>query len=145
VFDVLRYLFGYTLWFFIIGLALWRGGWPERTVAIINLVAIVLSPMVQERPFINHLQVNLLLVDLCVLVGFFAVAFRADRWWPLFAAAAALMEVVTRIAPVWVHGISHGLAITGAVIWSYVAILSLAAGVGEVEWRKRRLHKAATP
>jgi len=143
VFDVLRYLLGYTFWFFVIGLALWRGGWPERTAAIINLIGIFVTPLIQERPFAAHLQLNILLTDLCVLIGFLVVALKSDRWWPLFATAAALMTVLTDLAYGWVH-LSHRLALTGEVIWSYVAIFALAGGVAEVEWRRRRQVDAST-
>jgi hypothetical protein len=142
VFDVLRYLIGNFIWFFVIGLALWRGEWPERTVAVINLIGMAVTPLVQERPFVSHLQLNILLADLCVLIGFMIVALRSNRWWPLFATAAALMTVLTDIAYGWVH-LVHWLALTGEVIWSYLGLFALAAGVVEVEWRRRRLRDAS--
>jgi hypothetical protein len=138
--DIVRYLFGFTLWFFIIGLAYWRGGWPERAVAVINLIGILVTPVVQERPFVAHFQLNILLIDFCVMVAFMVVALRSDRWWPLFATAAALMTVLTDLAYIWVH-LSHRLALTGEVIWSYVAIFALAGGVAEIEWRRQRFSR----
>jgi hypothetical protein len=139
VFDIVRYLVGAPIWFFVIGLALWRGGWPERAVAIINLIGMFVTPLVQERPFVSHLQLNILMADLCVLASFTVVALRSNRWWPLFATAAALMTVLTDIAYGWVH-LSHRLALTGEVIWSYISLFALAAGIAEVEWRRRRLR-----
>ncbi len=142
MYDIVRYLFGYTLWFFIIGVAYWRGGWPERAVAVINLIGILVTPLIQERPFVAHLQLNILLADLCVLIGFLVVALKSDRWWPLFATAAALMTVLTDLAYGWVH-LSHRLALSGEVLWSYVSLFALAAGIAEVEWRRRRLHQTS--
>jgi hypothetical protein len=142
VFDIVRYLIGAPIWFFVIGLALWRGQWPERTVATINLVAMLLTPLVQTRPLAPHLQVNVLLVDLAVLVGFTIVALKSDRWWPLFATAAALMTVLTDAAYGWVH-LAQRLAMTGEIVWSYISLFALAGGLAEVEWRRRHLRHAS--
>ena len=138
MFDIIRYLLGFTIWFFVIGIACWRGAWPERLIAITYLVAILISPLVQERPFANHLQVNLLIVDATVLMILIWLSLRSDRWWPLFAAAASVLEVSTRIAHVFVPGLSLAMAVTGAILWSYVMLFALAGGIAEIEIRKRR-------
>ena len=142
MFDVLRWLIGNTVWFFIIGPALWRGGWPERTVAMINLAGMLLSPVFEYHLSARQLQFNLRVIDSCVTAGFLFVALTSDRWWPLFATAAALMDVATRLADNWVHDISLFMALTGPVIWSYISIFSLAAGIAELEVRRRRVGRA---
>ena len=74
MFDVLRWLIGNTVWFFIIGPALWRGGWPERTVAMINLAGMLLSPVFEYHLSARQLQFNLRVIDSCVTAGFLIVA-----------------------------------------------------------------------
>src|SRR3546814_13014377 len=73
----------------ICGYALWRGGAPERVVAMALLTATIASAMV--RADVDHrfveMETGLLIVDGLLLISLVVVASRADRGLPLLRSA----------------------------------------------------------
>jgi hypothetical protein len=136
LFDFLRYAIGGAIWFFVIGVALWRGERPERIVAVTSLIAMFATPLVQMRPLTNNSDLAILLVDATVMVVITGVALRWDRWWPLFNAGFHLVMVGVHVVKVSRPDTSQFVYATVVVLFSYLGILSLGAGVAAVEWRR---------
>lgn len=138
MFDLVRLAAGTLIFFGLCGLAIWRGGWPERTVAITLLVTMVLTPLVQTGAGEHGLEVGMFLVDTFFMLVVIAVALKSDRWWPLFCGAFAMLAAVSHLARTLDDQIGQFSYISATVMWSYGTVYALGAGVFELEWRKRR-------
>lgn len=100
--------------------AIWRGGVPERIVAIALLVAAWLSLGISALRFNFATPLLPVLVLDAALFGLvIAVALRANRFWPLWAAALQLVALGT-----------HGVRAYDAEILPVV----YARGVGEIAY-----------
>lgn len=77
-----------------------RGGSPERAVAGMMAVAMLATATTPVIPHVTFHRVEPIpfAVDLLLLVGLVALAARANRFWPLWVAAAHLLAVT-------VHGV----------------------------------------
>jgi len=64
------------------------------------------------------------------------VAVRSAHYWPLFAAAFQLLEVVTHVASTIDRHLSAWAYITANVIWTYLILGSIAFGTWNA-WRRR--------
>jgi hypothetical protein len=76
------------------GYALWRGGAPERSVALMLLAAAFASWSI---PF-GHMSFHSVFwpvfwIDLILLIGLTTIAIFADRFWPIWIAACQFMTV----------------------------------------------------
>lgn len=115
------------------GFALWRGGRPERWVALANLLAWILTPLAYRNTLIDP-QWGVFLVDAGFLVLLAGLAMTTDRNWLLFAAAFQLLAVMTHIAIAVDRGVRTLAYFRGLVIWSYLVLAALAVGA----WMFRR-------
>lgn len=112
------------------GYALWRGGGPERFAASAMLSATAVSALVRasiDQRFIE-MEAGLLFVDGLLLVILIAIAFRADRGWPLLVAGLHLVTVgahVIKIVKPDMIRVTYAVMIT---FWSYPVLIALAAG-----------------
>jgi hypothetical protein len=82
------------------GHALLRGGGPERTVALLLLVAAgatLATPMVPGVSYFT-LFVAVLWIDLALFVALAAVSAVANRFWPIWMAALQLFAIATHLA-----------------------------------------------
>lgn len=122
------------------GFALWRGGRPERWVAVANVLAWILTPLAYRNNLIDP-QWGVFLVDVAFLVLLAALAMTTDRNWLLFAAAFQLLAVMTHIAIAVDRGVRTLAYFRGLVIWSYLVLGALAAGA----WMFRRDRRPAAP
>lgn len=143
MFDLVRLAAGTLIFFGLCGLAIWRGGWPERTVAITLLVTMVLTPLVQTGAGEDGLEVGMFLLDTFFMLVVIAVALKSDRWWPLFCGAFAMLAATSHLARTLDDQIGEFSYISATVMWSYGTVYALGAGVWELEWRKRRLAAKA--
>ena len=140
MYDLIRFSVGALVFFGLCGLAIWRGGWPERTVAVAILVGSFLTPVVQIHGSADGLEPWVFLIDFSFMLLVVGVALKSDRWWPLFCAAYALLVASSHFARSLNEGIRQYAYISGAVLWSYAAVLALGLGVWELE-RRRRLAR----
>ncbi len=109
--------------------ALWGGGPPERRAALANLAAWFLTPLAYLPE--ARLQGGVLAVDVLFLAYLLYLALTTDRLWLLFACAFQLLGVVTHVAMAADAQVPALPYRWGLVIWSYLVLASLAAGV----WR----------
>lgn len=127
---------GYVLIVLTGGLALWRGGWAERSAAAIILVAWFANPFLQSNSYRpSHWG---LLVDVAVTVSLIAIANYSRRFWSLFASASMLGALICHLAHLFSFPIGRFayLTIVGLHGGLYLAI-ALGFGVLEHEHLKR--------
>jgi len=75
------------------GLALWRGGRPERIAGLAMILAWFASPLVQDAGQRLGPQAGVFIVDIVLLLVLLVLALASDRWWPM--AATGFQGVVT--------------------------------------------------
>lgn len=81
----------------LLGLAMKRGGQPERIAAAAYvataLIWMIARPIFGSLDFTNFDPVGFA-IDLVVFVVLMRVALRANRWWPLCASALQLIVLI---------------------------------------------------
>jgi hypothetical protein len=88
--------------------ALCRGGGPERWSAAIVIGMLLLDPAVHIVTPLEYAKLDPghLVIDLAGWFGFFAIALRANRFWPLWVVSLqtiALVAHATRMLDVTIH------------------------------------------
>ncbi len=108
--------------------AMWKGGLPERVVSLAMATGSLLTRFVEDRVHWLDTQWGILAIDGGFFVIVIALVLTTDRTWLLFAAAFALLQLVTHLGMSVDNGL-HGWAyLTGLIIWSYLILFALAVG-----------------
>jgi hypothetical protein len=128
---------GAALWAGVCGLAIARGGWPERLAAATTLVGSILTPLVQSRVS-GHGEPGIWTVDIICTAIYFYIAMKSDRWWPFFAIAFHLAALTEHAVQATFSPIPLRMYASGEIIWAYLSLFALAAGVLEMEARRRK-------
>ena len=110
-----------------VALALWRGGWPERSAAVAVLAASFASPLVQSSLFASP-EHGILTVDLLLLGWLGLLALATDRFWPLWATGFHLVGTIIHVARMVDPTVVPPAYALGQVFWSYPVLAALAAG-----------------
>ena len=123
--------------------ALFRGGVPERIGTTIMLVGSALTLVAASGPpyHFASLEIGILIVDAAAFLAFAVLALRADRFWPIWAAAFAALGVLGHLAR-WYAGtdVTPRAYYVGIVIWSYPILAMLAIGtLSHQRWAAFRL------
>ena len=113
----------------VAGLSVWRGEWPERTVAFTIIVGSIATAILQNTRDESAMQWGDLAVDCACLIVFVWVALRSRRLWPLFAAAFQLIAVVIYFARLADIRVGARSPFTAGVIWSYLILVAVLVGV----------------
>jgi hypothetical protein len=119
----------------------WRGRWPERTVAFGMFVASIATALFQNTSNVNGHQWADLLVDVAYFALLAWVALRSDRWWPLWAAAFQLINVVLYVARLADERVGAKAPFMATVIWSYLILIAVVVGV----WTRDRTRTESLP
>jgi hypothetical protein len=125
------------------GYALWRGGPPERLVGAVNLVAWLITRVVEDRKDWFDTQWGILSVDIVFLAVLVWLALTRDRWWILFAAAFQLLGVVTHMAILADTQVRSLAYLRSLAIWSYLVLAALAVGTVFADRRRREAARPA--
>ena len=121
------FLFAF-LWFGSCAYALWRGGRPERFVALIFLMAVPLCIAAYIPDPWRGVQWGVLAIDTVMLVLLLAIAFRANRYWPIGMAAMQLLQVIGHLLKLTDPAMLHVVYWIGAVVWAYPMLFLLWLG-----------------
>ncbi|WP_304176146.1 hypothetical protein [Phenylobacterium aquaticum] len=113
----------------ISGLALWRGGRPERIFALINLVAWLATVLLVNRRDLGDPQWGMFAVDTLMLAAMLWLSLTTQRFWILPATAFQLLTVVTHLAIMVDHGVRIRAYLAGLAIWSWLVLGCLGAAV----------------
>lgn len=108
--------------------ALWRGGRVERLVAGANILAWIVTIVVQNRQDWLNPQWGVLAVDVAFLGLLLALVVRTTRTWVMPAASFQLLAVVTHMAIMADRGVRAWAYLTALILWSYLVLITLAAG-----------------
>jgi hypothetical protein len=134
---------GISVGWLVCGSAFWKGGWSERVVACGFLLSWFADAVLKDRSFVGPQWANFV-SDTALFLIILIVALRSNYYWPLFAAAFQLLEVVTHVASTIDRHLSAWAYITANVIWTYLILGSIAYGTYSA-WRDRRQPAIADP
>ncbi|HSX56568.1 MAG TPA: hypothetical protein VLG14_14780 [Sphingomonas sp.] len=133
----------YALLSLACGFALWRGGGPERVVALLFVVASIASDnayAIGQDKYLS-VEVGVLAIDLTLLACLVAVMLLANRFWPIAMVSLHGLGVVAH----WVRAQEAGMIppTYNALLslWSYPMLLILV--VATIRHRRRRRRHGA--
>jgi hypothetical protein len=127
------------LWLGVCAYALWHGGQPERLVAATFLVAAPLSSALYSADRWHGMQLGIFAVDIVMLGLLLAIAFRANRYWPIGIAAMQVLQVIGHLLKLADPHMLTLLYWIGAVVWAYPMLILLALGTVRHRNRVKRL------
>lgn len=111
------------------GVALWRGGWPERLAAAAMILAWIASALLYKTRLWFGPQTAVFLVDLALLAVLLFIALRSDRWWPMWASGFHALTLFLMLATLLDTRISNRAGyIAGGGVFSYLTMLALFFG-----------------
>ncbi len=117
-----------VLWLGVCAYALWRGGQPERLVAIIFLVAAPLSGVVYSDRLWHGMQLGIFAVDVAMLGLLAIIALRANRYWPIGMAAMQVFQVAGHLLKLADPKLLPLLYWISGVVWAYPMLILLLLG-----------------
>lgn len=112
------------------GYAWWKGGAPERIVALLMLAAYALSMAVQSQ-FSNRfygVEAGIFLVDGVMLLALLAVALRAERFWPIWMTGLQAVAVAAHLAKMVSPAVMPVAYATMLAFWSFPMMAILVIG-----------------
>jgi hypothetical protein len=137
----MRFTLTVAIFLLLFGLARRFGKGPEQQVAgilLANLTLCILNVMLSGPVRFEAIDRIVGLVDLASLVGFFWVALRANRMWPLLIAALQVMVMIAHLSVIIELGART--AYWGMMAVSqYLQLLVLAAGLVMHHRREKRV------
>lgn len=83
----------YVALFITVAVALKRGGPLERWAAYTALIASVLTSVVTPFPTWTHIEFNIFVIDLMVLLSFWLIALNTKRFWPYWITGWQLIAI----------------------------------------------------
>jgi hypothetical protein len=123
--------------------ALLKGGWEERITALGLLANVAFTVILRDRSW-PHLQWAGFEADILFFALILAIALRSRKYWPLAAAAFALLDVVTHVAKLIDANVAQWAYFTAIVIWTYALFVALGVGTWNT-WRAQRYPASARP
>lgn len=132
---------GLTATLFCLGIAIWKGGFEERLVAVCFLLALAVTIFFRDYSW-PDIQWGAFVADTALFVVLLVISLRAAKYWPMAAASIQLLAVITHIAKLMDVGMGQWAYITAGVIWSYALMIAMSIGVWNC-WKKQR-YRAGT-
>ncbi len=120
--------------------AVWRGGNPERFIALAMSIGGAAARMVQSYDF-SRPQYGMFAVDLVFLAVLLPLAMFSNRKWLLPCAALQLLIIGAHVAMILDPRIRSYAYLTAVMVWFWCQMLTLVLGVFfEAERERRRLR-----
>lgn len=138
--NVLLALLFWAVFLGVNGYAAWRGGRPERIGAAINVAGCIATAAVRLLHASAWLPaaLSVLSIDIAVAAGFFWLAVRTVRFWPVWAFGFTLANLLVSIAAALLPAVAPFVYHTGLGLYAYLAFAALALGT-------MQLPRDATP
>jgi hypothetical protein len=94
-----RIIFFILLFAISVGYALWRGGKPERAVAIILILMISIDAFVHALTPATYAKADPghLIIDALAWAAFLFIALRARRLWPLWVSSLQTISLIAHV------------------------------------------------
>ena len=127
------------------GYALWRGGAPERSGAVIFLIAVVLTRIAisEAASRFSSVELGILIVDLAVLAALLFLALRAERYWPIWLTALHIVGTAGHIVKLADPDTIRRAYAFALAFWSYPQLFLLA--IGTYRHQQRLARNGADP
>lgn len=129
----------FALWLGVCVYALWRGGQPERCVAVIFLIAAPLSSAVYSSSLWRGMQLGIFAVDVAMLGLLLVIALRANRYWPIGMAAMQVLQVIGQLLKLADRDMPIIIYWIGATVWAYPMLILLWLGTVRHHNREKRV------
>ncbi|WP_202902837.1 hypothetical protein [Novosphingobium resinovorum] len=112
------------------GYAWVRGGRPERVGAAINITASFVTGALQtfDQRHYAPAEAIVLGIDVAVIIGFFWLAIRTTRFWPIWAFGFALANLIMSVSALLLPGVSLFAYHSGLRAYAYLALSALLLG-----------------
>lgn len=128
------------------GVALWRGGWPERLAGVAMILAWFATCFLYNIHQKFGPQTAVFLVDLALMGVLLLIALRSNRWWPMWACGFHGLSLILLVATLADPRISnHASFIAGGGVFSYLAMAALLFGALPGRSGKPHAPDAASP
>jgi hypothetical protein len=123
------------------GLAIWRGGWAERSTAVVIWGAWLLTPLLREQNYDPGALTTTL--DGVVLLFVFVVSYVSRRVWTLFMNAFVLGSFLTHFSADLIPDFGYFAYVTTmGLLGGYGVALTLGGAALEAEYlrKKSKMH-----
>ncbi|BEV10559.1 hypothetical protein ATDW_10550 [Asticcacaulis sp. DW145] len=117
-------------------LAIWRGGWAERSTAVVIWVAWFITPVLQKQ---NHDPgVMTTILDGAVTAFVFAVSYYSRRIWTVFMTAFMFGTFLTHLTADVMPGVGYFAYVTTMGLFGgYGVALTLGGAALEAEYLRK--------
>lgn len=125
---------------FMVGMALFaflKGNRAEKFGAGAYLFGWFASLVLQQDEGFRSVPFGLLLIDICMLLAFCAIAWRYKHAWPVWAAGLQLITVMSQVMRLTNQNVHVASLYTVTNLTSYLIIVSIAVGTFYA-WQERR-------
>jgi hypothetical protein len=138
---MIRLVFGMTFFAAAVGYALLRGGAPERWIATVVLVMLVIDRI--GHPFLSATDLATfdtlhLFIDFAGFGGLLLVMIRARRFWPLWACSFQLLSLASHATSAMSAQLPPAIPAILAIAPSYLILASLVLGTALHQARLKR-------
>jgi hypothetical protein len=123
----------------VCGFALWKGGLPERLVAMLFLIGAVCS-MVFRVPYetrFGQMNLEIWITDFVMLVILVMVALFAERYWTIWMSSFQLVQVISHLPELLIPELLPQVHLLIISLWVYPMLLILVIGT----WRHAQRTK----
>ncbi|PHY21220.1 hypothetical protein [Caulobacter sp. BP25] len=111
------------------GVALWRGGWPERLAASAMIVAWFSTGWLYDSEQRFGPQTGAFFVDAALMMVLLFIALRSNRWWPMWACGFHALSLILMLATLADPRIPNRASlVAGGGMFSYLTMAALFLG-----------------
>ena len=125
----------YSVLLITVAVAMRRGGPLERGAAYTALIASVCSTLVSPVPEWTNIEINIFIIDLVVLISFWIIAFKTERFWPYWITGWQLIAIFGHIQKLMFSEILARPYSLLSIYVSYPILLVIMYAAGSTEQR----------
>jgi hypothetical protein len=125
----------YSVLLITVAVAMRRGGPLERGAAYTALIASVCSTLVSPVPEWTNIEINIFIIDLVVLISFWVIAFKTERFWPYWITGWQLIAIFGHIQKLMFSEILARPYSLLSIYVSYPILLVIMYAAGSTEQR----------
>lgn len=129
-----------ALLFGSVALAWWKGGAPERIIAMTFLAAWLVSVVLYSSDIRRYATIDWVgpVMNVVMAVILYLVARRANRRWPMLAASLQMLIVLAQIGRSLRHDWIWQVYLLMTSTWPFLELLVLWVGIIAHWWREKQ-------